>query len=45
MDWKKWRIIEDFVLNDGRFDSEDFEEYLEVVENGEKDHKGYAGKT
>ena len=27
----KWRIIEIFVMNDARFDSDDFEEFLEVI--------------
>lgn len=27
----KWKLIENFVLNDGRFNSDDFEEYLEVI--------------
>ena len=31
MNNKKWKIIEDFVLNDKRFDSDDFEEFLEVI--------------
>lgn len=31
MNQKKWKIIEDFVLNDGRFNSEDFEEFLEQI--------------
>lgn len=31
MTQKKWKIIEDFVLNEGRFNSDDFEEYLEII--------------
>ena len=31
MDTEKWKIIEDFVLEDERFDSEDFEEFCEVI--------------
>lgn len=34
MKTNQWKIIEEFVLNDPRFDSDDFEEYLEVVNRG-----------
>lgn len=33
MNKQKWKIIEDFVLEDGRLDSDDFEEFLEVINN------------
>jgi len=31
MNTKKWAIIENFVLEDERFDSDDFEEFCEVI--------------
>jgi len=35
----KWRIIENFVLNDGRFDSEDFEDFLNSINDKKMDNK------
>jgi len=31
MNVRKWQIVENFVLNDPRFDSNDFEDFLEQI--------------
>lgn len=36
MNTEKWKIIEDFVLNDEHFDSDDFEEFCEVININKK---------
>ena len=45
MNKQKWKIIEDFVLEDGRFDSDDFEEFLEVINNDKKNKKERNSKV